>query len=277
LMIIILAIFFITQVAEAAMTSTNYQIQFDSINSGGTDFSTSTNYQLSDTVGEQGTGYSTSTNYLLHAGYRQTSGIASSLEFVLGAQENATQTAYTALSIAGKTVTVADTSNFATNTRIGVVENQGLSENVVVGQITAINGLVITVDNWDGATGVIGAVPAGGDDWVYRTEGYQISYGTLSLSGAAGLVQTEITTTAANGYTLQIQADGTFRTGSGYTIDDVADGTVTAGQEELTDIQTSTSTATGERIGMVYKASIGVATLSGHYEQQVTYFVTANF
>jgi len=53
------------------MTSTNYQIETDSINVGGTDFSTSTNYTLSDTVGEVGTGAGTSTNYNLFAGYRQ--------------------------------------------------------------------------------------------------------------------------------------------------------------------------------------------------------------
>ena len=53
------------------MTSTNYQIETDSINVGGTDFSTSTNYVLSDTVGEVGTGIGTSTNFNLFAGYRQ--------------------------------------------------------------------------------------------------------------------------------------------------------------------------------------------------------------
>jgi len=52
-------------------TSTNYAIEFDSVNSGGTDFSTSTNYELSDTVGEIATGKSTSTNYQIYAGYRQ--------------------------------------------------------------------------------------------------------------------------------------------------------------------------------------------------------------
>ena len=53
------------------MTSTNYHIESDSINVGGSDFSTSTNYSLSDTVGEVGTGAGTSTNYNLFAGYRQ--------------------------------------------------------------------------------------------------------------------------------------------------------------------------------------------------------------
>lgn len=50
-------------------SSTNYQIQSDSINFGGGS-STSTNYGLLDTAGEVGTGTSTSSAYNLNAGYR---------------------------------------------------------------------------------------------------------------------------------------------------------------------------------------------------------------
>jgi hypothetical protein len=51
-------------------TSTNYQLQSDSINFGG-GLSTSTNYQQESTFGEIATGNSTSTNYQLRAGYQQ--------------------------------------------------------------------------------------------------------------------------------------------------------------------------------------------------------------
>jgi hypothetical protein len=51
-------------------TSTNYQLQSDSLNFGG-GFSTSTNYQQESTFGELGTGQSSSTNYMLRAGYQQ--------------------------------------------------------------------------------------------------------------------------------------------------------------------------------------------------------------
>lgn len=51
-------------------TSTNFQIQSDSINFGG-GLSTSTNYRQESTFGEIGTGNSTSTNYQLRAGYQQ--------------------------------------------------------------------------------------------------------------------------------------------------------------------------------------------------------------
>jgi len=53
------------------MQSPNYQIESDSINTGGIDVSTSTNYSLKDTIGEVATGNATSTSYNLYAGYRQ--------------------------------------------------------------------------------------------------------------------------------------------------------------------------------------------------------------
>ena len=52
-------------------SSTNYRILSDSINVGGLDNSTSTNYKLKDTIGEIATDYSTSTTYSMYAGYRQ--------------------------------------------------------------------------------------------------------------------------------------------------------------------------------------------------------------
>lgn len=51
-------------------TSSNYQLQSDSINIGG-GYSTSTSYVQESTVGEIGTGPSDSTSYSLRAGYQQ--------------------------------------------------------------------------------------------------------------------------------------------------------------------------------------------------------------
>jgi hypothetical protein len=51
-------------------SSTNYQLQSDSINMGG-GYSTSTSYQQESTAGEIATGEATSTNYQLKAGYQQ--------------------------------------------------------------------------------------------------------------------------------------------------------------------------------------------------------------
>jgi len=300
--VFLLVVFSITNGVSAAMTSTNFQINFDSINSGGTDFSTSTNYSMSDTLGEQGTGFTTSTNYILHAGYRQTDDETTetpTLEFILGAQENDTATAYTALSIAGKTVTVANTTYFVTGTRIGVVENQGLAENFVVGEVTNVTGLVLTVDKWEGMTGAIGAIPAGGNDFVYRTEGHILALGILDTLGSAGIVHAEVSTNAANGYTLQIIADGYLESDPTHRINDVADNQVTAGSNEYgarvygttatstgsdfpvttayRDIQKSTTTADADRIGMIYKASVDYSVTAGNYQQTVSYLLTPNF
>jgi hypothetical protein len=50
-------------------SSSNYLLNSDSINSGGNSYSTSTTYQIGDTVGEIGTGTSSSATYSLSAGF----------------------------------------------------------------------------------------------------------------------------------------------------------------------------------------------------------------
>jgi len=50
-----------------SMQSTNYKIEKDSINFGGTDDGQSTNYNLDDTMGEVETGLSDSANYQMKA------------------------------------------------------------------------------------------------------------------------------------------------------------------------------------------------------------------
>ncbi len=52
------------------MTSTNYEIQSDSVNFGG-GYSSSSNYVLESTAGEVGSGVASSTSYSLYAGYQQ--------------------------------------------------------------------------------------------------------------------------------------------------------------------------------------------------------------
>lgn len=79
LLVLIISMFIGTIVF--AMTSTNYGITWDSINQGGLDISTSTNYGIKDTVGEIATGESTSTNYQISAGYRVGEGSNSFISF----------------------------------------------------------------------------------------------------------------------------------------------------------------------------------------------------
>ncbi len=56
--------------SQGAASSSNYKIQFDSINVGGK-LGTSTNYRIEDTTGEIASGNASSTNYKLFAGYQQ--------------------------------------------------------------------------------------------------------------------------------------------------------------------------------------------------------------
>lgn len=71
LLMVVLASFFVaTQAGAYVASSTNYRIEADSVNIGGTENGSSTNYKLRDTVGEIGTGISNSSNYQISAGYR---------------------------------------------------------------------------------------------------------------------------------------------------------------------------------------------------------------
>lgn len=296
-----LVVILLSSRAAYGMGSSNYTVDFDSINSGGDDVSSSTNFQMRDTIGEQGTGFSSSTNFAIQAGYRQSDEI-SNLTFDIGTQENGTQTAFTAFSLGGETVTVASTASFSLGDFIGVVENRGLSQIVALGRIVLIAGNDITVDQWDGNPSGISAVPSGSDDFAYRLEGDAAQLGTLTItSGATSLTHTDVTTNASSGYTVYVTSDGKLRASVSTFIADVADGAVTIGSEEYGGrvsgsfatvtstsadfaittstfaIQTATTTAMNQRVGLVYKASIGNGTPAGSYSQEVFYTVTANF
>lgn len=283
-----------------AMTSTNYQVNWDSINSGGEDTGTSTNYHLRDTIGEQATGYTTSTQFLLSAGYRTGDEDLTTLTFKVGTQENDTGVSYSQFENVGKKVTVSATSSFAVGNLIGVVENIGLSQLVAIGKITDISGDVMTVDKWDGVPSSLSLNPAGGDDYVYRLEGFNAAFGTLSnTTGKTSLTGISVTSNAKNGYSVYVNSDGHLRTVDADYID-VSDGAVTVGSEEYgwqpygsnatstgsdhafttstQEMQYSTSTTSmDERVGVVYKISSTVVTPAGDYSQKVYYTLTANY
>jgi hypothetical protein len=69
-LVISMFISFVT-INGAEMSSDNYNIWPDDINSGGTDYQLSDNYKVSDTIGGMSTGSTSSSNYGLKAGYRQ--------------------------------------------------------------------------------------------------------------------------------------------------------------------------------------------------------------
>lgn len=284
-----------------AMDSTNYQINWDSVNSGGDDISSSTNYRMRDTIGEQATGFSSSTVYRMSAGYRVNDQDENSLTFSLHTQENVTRTAYSAFSSSTKSVTVSSAVPFSLGDMIGVVENEGLSQVVAVGRVFSINGLVLTVDQWDGDISGLSAIPSGGDDVVYRLDGNIAQLGILSpTSGKTSLTATTISSNAENGYEVSVIDDGDLRYGTSTFIANVADGSVTIGSEEYgAAVFGAQATSTGmdfafssttariiqqrqattllDRAAVVYKAAISSATAAGTYSHAVYYRVTARF
>jgi len=281
-----------------AMSSTNYIINWDSINTGGTDYSSSTNYYMLDTIGELATGRSTSTNFTMAAGYRQGITDPQILQFSISSENESTKVSYTAFNNGGLQVTVSNAAGFSVGQYIGVVENEGASQYLAVGKITNIGGLVITVDQWDGDNGVMSAGPVGGDDWVYRMDSHQINLGVLTPSAVlTGIARTHIKTNAENGFTVSVSEDGNLRIGT-WDIDDVTDGTVSAGSEEYgietvgvhssgtndfsiiptgKSIQVHNDPVARDRIGIIFKAAIGGSITGGQYKHTVSFYATPNF
>jgi len=282
-----------------AMSSANYQINWDSLNIGGEDTSSSTNYSIRDTLGEISTGSSSSTNYGIRAGYRQGTGEIPLLNFSLSTQDNSSQVSYSSFDNSNKQVAVSSASGFSVNDYIAVVENEGGSQLVALGKISSIGGTTITVDKWSGDNGSMSATPSGGDDYVYKLSGSAAQLGTLTTSAVkTAVTRLEITTNAENGYTATVYEDGNLRTTVGDDIDDVADGSVTAGSEEYgisstgddttpandfaitgsnTTVASSSTYGSLKRTAVIYQAAISDVTAAGSYSHTVTYVATGNF
>lgn len=297
---LLIALFVLIPTAGFAMTSTNYQILWDSVNSGGTDVSTSTNYTIRDTIGEHATGFSESENYRISAGYRVGDTQLPFIALNLGTQENTTQVAWTAFSNAAKTVTVSSAASYSVGEYVGVVENEGFSQLIAVGKITDITGTTITVDDWEGEPASLSSTPSGSDDYVYRMRGSAAELSTI----IPGLERTSMTVTdvvinADSGYTMSIQGANDLLSGS-TRITAVSDGTISLNDEEYgteivgtlsvgggsdlsiptstqRTIQSSSTYGDNDRVGVIYKLSVSPQTPSGSYTQTVIYRLTGSF
>jgi len=282
------------------MTSTNYQINWDSINIGGEDTSTSTTYLLRDTIGEIATGVSTSTNYEISAGYRAGEAVSSYITFEIGTQEYGAETTWTAFSSSGLTVTVTTSSIYTVGDFIAVVENVGFGQLVAIGKVTDVTGSVVTVDAWGGEPSSLSATPSGGDDYTYRLGGSAASLGMQSIvTENTSITVTNVVSNATNGYTVGVEGQDALHTTT-TTMHDVEDGAVTAGSEEYgieavgtravnpgTDmaipvlstqaVQQYSSTASNERVAVIYKLAVSPSTPTGNYTQTLIYRLTGNF
>jgi hypothetical protein len=226
LTIVLVGFFIWSNIASAAMSSTNYRIDWDTISTGGSDTSSSATYGLRDTLGNTGIGNSSSTTYNLRAGYRQ--GIYDQvISFEVFGQ---TSTSTAASSLSSTTITVASTSGFSVGDFIALIQDKGSSQVSAVGQITSIGGSTLTVDALqDGGTA---PTIDGTNDYVYRLSGASVGLGTLNkLVMATATIGFNVTADVDDGYTIQVYDDGNLRT-SAQDINDVTDGAVTIGGEE---------------------------------------------
>lgn len=212
----------------AAMTSTNYEIRFDHLGSGGEDTSSSSSYQLRDSIGGIPSQGGSSTSYEVNSGFR--SGIFDpGADFSLHIESRLSQVAATAL--AGDTVTVTDSSGFSVGDMISVNQNLGANQVTAVGTIESIAGDDITVDFFkdNGTTPVID----GSNDQVYRLEADNMLFGVLTDSRVnTGVIAWEVNNDTDGDYDIYMYETGDLDDGGGDIIPDVADGTVSAAVSE---------------------------------------------
>lgn len=233
----VVGIFVYASLAHAQMTSTNYEIRWDSVNTGGSDSASSGSYLLRDTSESTLAGTSTSTSYQLDQGYR--AGVDDQIiTFEVKTQSTSSSRSATALS--GLTVT-ASTGGISVNDFIAVVQDAGASQVAAIGRVASIGAGTLTVDAWKNA----GSVPTidGTGDYVYPLTSTSVAFGDLSSSGVStSIIAFDVTAANDNGYVVQILEDGNLRSGSN-EIDDVSDGSVTTGSEEYGGRSSDTSLA----------------------------------
>lgn len=293
----IVGIFVCTQIAQAAMSSSNYEIRWDTVSTGGSDTSNSASYILRDTISPAAGAVGTSTNYQLTDGYR--AGLFDQIitfdHYILN---QSTQVAATALS--GSTVTVASTSGFSVNDYVAIIQDTGSSQVTAIGKISSIGGSTLVCDRLTTS----GTTPSldGSNDYVYRMSASSVDFSSFSTSAiSSSILGFEVTADNDNGYTIQVLEDGQLRV-SDQTIDDVSDGSVTVASEEYgarssdttvtsstfdtqdtaitssaQEITTSGSFAFDERSYLALKATISATTSPGVYAQTLTFIVSGNF
>ncbi len=303
LSLLMMTVFFaIADVALAAMTSTNYQIRWDAIDSGGREIGTSTSYSLRDSIDGVAIGAGTSTLYQLSSGYRAGDISEVVLALTIGSQSASSLTVYSAFQATGTQVSVSSTANYVVGDVIAVIENQGLSQQVAVGKITSIVGSVINIDAWAGDQAGMATNPLGGNDFVANLSAATISFGSLSPGSATTSVAfSSVLTDIATGYSVYVQASRILQNASAHIITPVSDGVVTTGSEEygasvtgatafgpgsdtavtttqrIIQSSASASGSTPDRVAMTYKVAITGTTSPGEYSQDIFYTVTANF
>lgn len=226
--------------AFAAMSSTNFQILWDNVGAGGAETTSSTNYELRDTIGRMTGGRQTSTNYAVASGYR-----AGVYDPVVGIsyqiEDRNTQVATTLL--ASKTVTVTTTTDYAVNSYIALVQNEGASQVAAIGKVLSLTATTLTVDAWT----TNGTMPTidGTSDYVYElTSSSSLSLGTLATTAVStGIIAWEATADVSQGYGVYVFDAGDLQKAGAITFPDVSDGSVSVGSTEYGGISSDASLA----------------------------------
>lgn len=285
-----------SRVVMAAMTSTNFEIRWDTVSTGGSDTGSSASYLLRDTAEVSVAGTGTSSSYQLEQGYRGS--IDDQLiTFEVFAQDTASGRAATALS--GTTVTTS-TSGITVGTLIVVIQDLGAAQVSAIGEVASIGVGTLTVDAWTNG----GTQPTvdGTNDYVYPVSSTSIALGTLSTSSiSTAVVAFEVTAANDSGYTVQVFDDGNLRSGSN-DIDDVTDGSITAGSEEhgarssdatlsgstfdtadtailttAADVATETAAKYESRHFLTLKTAISTSTIAESYSQSIYLIASGNY
>jgi hypothetical protein len=209
----------------ATMSSTNYQISWDSVGVGGSDTASSATYRLRDSLNFLA-GDASSTSYQLSTGYR--AGVYDRVaDFSVVSQLRSSAVA--ALSATSTTVTVTSTAGFSVGDYIVVVANEGEAQIAEMGQITLISSPIITVDAFNGA----GPSIDGSNDLVYRLSGSALNLGTMTAAAVSTtIIGWEVTADVAQGYSVYVMEDQDLRNADLIAISDVSDGTVSVGVGE---------------------------------------------
>lgn len=229
--LILLLGFVVVTPTYGAMSSTNYQILWDSTGLGGDTTSSSSSYRLDDTIEPMGGATATSSSYQLTNGYRP-SVYERTVDFRVLGMERSYQVGATIL--ASTTVTVSTTVGYAVNSYIILIQDQGASQVSAFGRVTSMTSTTLTVDAWttNGTTPTID----GTNDVVYLMNvAPSLDFGTMSASTVSTLVVGwEATADVSQGYSVYIMADHALRStvSASTVIAAVSDGTVTAGSAE---------------------------------------------
>jgi len=213
--------------AESAMSSTNYEIQWDTVGSGGDDTSSSSSYELRDSVGGL-PGSGSSSTYEENSGYR--AGIYDqTVDYEIFPQDVNSQVAATALS--GLTVSVTTSAGFTVGDMIAVVQDEGSSQVSAIGVVTSVpSGTSVVVDELHDN----GTAPTidGSNDYVYELTGSTMTLPSVSPTTlSTGIIGWNVNAEVGQGYSVYALAENVLTRGSN-PIPDVTDGSVTIGSSE---------------------------------------------